>query len=733
MATNNGLGIAISDEHLALADAVHRLVTREVPREVLRTAVDEPGAMPAFWSALAEQGLLGLHLDEAYGGQGAGLVGAAVALEAIGRSAAPGPYVSSVMASAVIAASSGEVKGKFLPGLADGTVVGGVGLEPGLCGIDDGSGSLIVHGSTAPVLGALLADVVVLGVYVAGARRWVVVDRAELTVRPDDALDVVHPLGIVVADGVCVPADRVLAGVDDDVVGAVSAVILGAEAVGVTSWCVSTAAEYATVREQFGRPIGQFQGVKHRCAQGGIALEQARAAVWDAARALDEGDDTAGYAAAVAAMIAPDAAVRGARDAIQILGGIGYTWEHDAHLYYRRALVLRGLLGRSRDCAVRVARLALQGQRREVALDLPSESERLRAEIRAELAQISELDDEAQRERLGDGGWVMPFLPRPAGRAAGPVEQVIIGEEIKRAGIVPPELGLAAWLIPAVALSGTAEQYERLVAPTLRGDIFWCQLFSEPGAGSDLASLRTEAVKVDGGWRVNGQKIWTSLGFLAEWGALLARTDPQAPKHAGITYFVVEMDSPGITIRQLKEMNGGSMFCEVFFDNVFIPDSGVVGAVNAGWSVARDTLSYERVALGKGNPIYPAVDDLLEFVRAREADPPPLARVGELVAENQTLQLLMGRAVLKQLSGVDAGVTSAVAKFLNMRFGQQVADFCHAELGASGLVDPGAGPAGIWIDHTLTTRAMTIYGGTTEVQLNVIGERMLGLPRDAAV
>nr|WP_042183513.1 acyl-CoA dehydrogenase [Kibdelosporangium sp. MJ126-NF4]CEL15575.1 Butyryl-CoA dehydrogenase [Kibdelosporangium sp. MJ126-NF4]CTQ98239.1 Butyryl-CoA dehydrogenase (EC 1.3.99.2) [Kibdelosporangium sp. MJ126-NF4] len=725
MARDYVLGIGVTDEHADLAASVAAFAERHLTPQVRRAAVEAKPTLPEFWKPLADQGLLGLHLAERFGGQDGGLLELAVALEVIGRSAAPGPYVPTVLLSAILSQVADPAAEALLPGLADGSVPGAVGWESGLTGRADGD-AIVVSGSTGPILGADLAGVLLVPVQVDDAVRWVLLDSVDVRVKRVSPVDVTRAANPVVVDDV--RTDRVLRDLDSGTVHAIAAVVLGAEAVGLTSWCVQTAAEYAVTREQFGRLIGQFQGVKHRCAAMLIGLEKARAVVWDAAQAVDQNADNADFATAIAASTAPDVAVTTARDCVQVLGGIGFTWEHDAHLFYRRALTIRGLLGRSRDARQRVARLALDGTTRPVHIPLPPEAEHLRGPIAAELAEIAKLAGEAQTHALGDNGWVMPHLPKPFGRAAGPVEQLVIAEEIKKSGVRLPELALAAWLMPSVAQHGTDQQRTELVAPTLRGEIFWCQLFSEPGAGSDLASLRTEAVKVDGGWQVTGQKIWTSFAYIAEWGVLLARTDKSVPKHQGISYFVVRMDSPGVTVRQLREMSGGALFSEVFFDNVFIPDSGLIGEPGEGWQVARGTLQHERVALGKGNPMYATVKDLIAFAQAHEdAD---LSRVGELVSDNQALQLLNGRAVLNQLRGADASAAAAVGKFLNMGFGQQVADFCHAELGASGLADELAGNSDKWIEQTLASRAMTIYGGTTEIQLNVIGERVLGLPRD---
>jgi alkylation response protein AidB-like acyl-CoA dehydrogenase len=723
------LGLGVSDHHKDLARAVAGFADREITADVIRPAVEAPESIPAFWNPLAGQGILGLHVEERHGGQGGGLLELAVALEVLGGTCAPGPLVPTVLASAVLVADDGKAAQAYLPGLADGSVLGALGFGDGLTGRADASGGIVVSGQT-PVLGAALADVAIVSVDMANTRRWVVLDKAQFSVARTTSADVLRATAVAVMEEVVVSAERVLDGVSTDDVAAIAAIVLGAEAVGVASWCVATAADYARTRIQFGRPIGQFQGVKHRCAHDAVTLEQARAAVWDAARAADAGDDTTNYAAAIARLVAPDAAVQAARDCMQVLGGIGYAWEHDAHLYYRRAITLRALLGRSRDCAVLIATAAVNGEHRSVDYQLPSDDTAYRDQVRAELAEIASLGEDEQLIRLGDDGWVMPFLAPPFGRDAGPVEQVIIAEETELAEITMPQLGLATWLMPSLAAYGTSEQHADLLAPTLRSELVWCQMFSEPEAGSDLAALRTTAVKVDGGWRVNGQKIWTSLGFAAEWGVLLARTDPEAPKHQSITYFVVDMQTEGISVRPLREASGGALFSEIFFDEVFIPDSGVLGEVNDGWKVARGTLGNERVALGKGIALNTNVDDLLKFARDYGPRNVSMSRVGELVADSQTMQLLNGRALMAQLQGIDPGATPNISKYLNVRLGQQIADFCHAELGDLGAYEEADRLSRKWIEQTISSRAITIYGGTTEIQLNVIGERVLGLPRD---
>lgn len=757
------LGLGLTEEHTDLAEAVRGFAERILTPDVARTALAEreadPGSeprVPEFWRRLADQDLLGLHVPERLGGSEGGLLTLAVALEAAGRSIAPGPFVPTVLASAVLlAAGTGDDKAaiELVPGLVSGELTGAVALPtPGIgtltarSGGPDGvgaggpDGDLVVDGVLDAVLSGARADVLILPVEVAGERRWMALHAAEAEAddaasgirrTAQDGVDLLRPSARIELDGVRVPASRTLPEADDDRVRAIATVVLGAEALGVMSWCVSAASEYAKTREQFGRPIGTFQAVKHTCARMGIALEKARAALWDAAGALDAGDDTAVPAARIAAVVAPDAAVEVAQQCIQVHGGIGFTWEHDAHLYYRRALGIRAVLGTRERRAGEVADDALAGGARTRALDLPDEADALRPPIADELTRIAAIDDEDdQLVALGDGGWVQPHLPRPYGRGAGPLEQIVIAEEIEAAGIAMPQLLMGGWAVQAIVAHGTEQQKRELAVPTLRGDVVWCQLFSEPGAGSDLASLTTKAERVDGGWKITGQKIWTTVAQFAEWAMLIARTAADAPKHEGITYFVLDMSSPGITVRPLREMTGSALFNEVFLDDVFIPDSCVVGAVNDGWHVARTTLAGERVALSQKMEAYATDEDLMRFARAETLSPVARYRLGELLAESEAVDLIGVRVVLKQLAGTDPSTTASVGKLLAMGLGQSIAEYVVEQLGPAGAVAVPGRPSDKAIEQLLAGRATTIYGGTTEIQLGVIAERMLGLPRD---
>ena len=748
------MALGLTPEHLELAAAVRGWAERHCPAGVVRAAVDAgDGGGPHYRSVLAPslagQGLFGLHLPEEAGGQGFGLPELAVAVEETGRALLPGGYLATVLASAVLAealgagapdaagqAATSSPLGKLLARLADGSLAGTVVLGTGLTAGQGPDGCLTISGEAGPVLAGPLADVVVAGAGTADGEVWVLLDAADLEVTPVEGVDLARPLATLRADGVLVSADRVLSGLNRAGVTSLAAILFGAEACGVADWAVQTAAEYAKIRHQFGRPIGQFQAVKHRCARMLTVAEQAAAAVWDAAR-TPAGPDRE-FAAAVAAVVALDAAVDAANDCIQTLGGIGYTWEHDAHLYYRRALSLRALLGPSALWRERVAAMAMDGGIRPARVELPEGDAEFRAAVRAELAEISKLTGTERTARLAAGGWVLPHLPRPWGRDAQPLEQLVIDEEMRAADVSAHYLAIGAWVVPALIQYGTQQQQDRFLPGTLRLDYLWCQLFSEPGAGSDLAGLRTRAERVEGGWAITGQKIWTSLAKQAAWGICIARTDPAAPRHDGITYFLVDMRSPGIDVRPLREITGDASFNQVFLDNVFVPDDCVVGDVNGGWRIARTTLANERVSLSQSWTFGAGVAELLAVAGA--AEEPPLGDVGRLVGESRSIELLGLRVTLKRISGTEPGATGSVRKLLGMRNAQQIADLCFALSGQGAAVvaaDFGS-PVGKdgkpngahWARQDLAVRAVTIGGGTTDIQLNIIAERMLGLPRD---
>ncbi len=710
--------LAITDEHNDLADSatglLHRLGSRAAARATLEGGPSHPAG---FWTAAADLGWQGLAIPEAYGGSGFGLPELAVVLEAQGRELCPGPFLPTVAAAVVIdRCATEELRAALLPGLADGSTAAALGL----------SGHVHIAGHTVfgespTVLGAPDADLLVL---VAGDDVVVVDAHATgVTVTPLDGADTTRSIGSVTLDQV--EATAVLRGAATKAHTAFR-ILAAAEAVGVSWAALDMAVEYAKVREQFGRTIGTFQAVKHHAANMLVAAELTTAAAWDAARADDL--DDAWFGAAVAAVQAIHSQVFNAENNIQLHGGIGFTGEHDAHLYLRRALTLAALTGAGADPLADVVDGQRTGRAHGASFALPEEAAEYRAAARDAVATLQSLAEDKKRDFLVDSGYLVPHWPKPWGRDAGVLEQLAIEEEFR--DVERPDLGITGWVTLTIAQAGTDDQRERWVYPVLRGEIMWCQLFSEPEAGSDAAAVRTSAKKVDGGWLVTGQKVWTSLAQYCQWGLATVRTDPDAPKHAGVTMMAIDMKAPGVTVNPLKGLTGNAHFNEVFFDEVFVPDADVVGDVNKGWLVARATLGNERLSIGGGSGAQSGftADDLIALLDAAQ---PELAaglrdRAGAVIAEGHTLRLLNLRRISRAIAGTGPGPEGNVTKLVVAEQGQR-----QTELGMK-LAGPAAvtGQTPALTQAYLGYRAMTIAGGTSEITRNTIAERILGLPRD---
>jgi 3-oxochol-4-en-24-oyl-CoA dehydrogenase len=715
------MSIALTEEHLALAGTASDFLAKHDARGGTRALLEAPTEqLPPWWKDLAALGWLGLHVAEEHGGSGYTLEELVVVVEQLGRSVAPGPFVPTVLVSAVLGAAGGDAAAAHLPGLADGSLVAGVGLG-GAVTVTDGRAS----GDAGNVLGAALAGLLLIP---AGDDALLVEPGAGVTIDTPPNLDPARRTSRVTLDGATA---TVLPGARRLLVD-LARVILSAEAVGMARECTEMAAAYAKERVQFGRPIAMFQAVKHHCADMVVATELATSAVWDAARAAATGGDQLSYTAAVAASLAGPAADLCANLNTQVHGGIAITWEHDAHLFMRRATVLRGYLEPDR-AAADVVDLTRQGVSRAKAIELPPEAEVFRDDARAFAERVKDLPREQQRTELIDTGYVMPHWPAPYGRGAGAVEQLVIEEEFARAGIKRPAYGITGWIILTLIQYATEDQIQRWVRPALDQEVIWCQLFSEPDAGSDAAGVKTRATRVDGGWLINGQKVWTSGAHLAKWGFATVRTNPDVPKHDGITIAVIDMEADGVEIRPLKMTNGGSEFNEVFFNDVFVADDDVVGPVDGGWTVARATLGNESVSIGGGDGGMSLPGAAL--VPGFDAHPDRLAggaaRLGRYTARHQAMGLLNLRSASRAVAGGGPGPEGAMTKLILSELGHEAAAM------ATDLNGPDAafldGPGAMSNLLVLMHRGMSIAGGTSEIKRNQIGERILGLPRDPLI
>jgi 3-oxochol-4-en-24-oyl-CoA dehydrogenase len=350
------------------------------------------------------------------------------------------------------------------------------------------------------------------------------------------------------------------------------------------------------------------------------------------------------------------------------------------------------------------------------------------------VARLRELTGEARKQALIGTGYAVPHWPKPWGRDASALEQVVVEQEFAAAGINRPRYTVTGWVILTLIQHGRPDQVARWVRPALNQDVTWCQLFSEPGAGSDAAGITTRATRADGGWLINGQKVWTSGAHLARFGLATVRTNPDAPKHEGITMMVIDMHAPGVTVRPLRMPTGNSSFNEVFFDDVFVPDSDVVGPVDAGWTVARATLGNESVSIGGGDGGTMTMPGEA-FIAALDAHPERLAggagRVGRQIARLQAMGVLNQRSAYRAVAGGGPGPEGNLAKLLLSETGHETAAIMAELAGpdAAFLDGPGAMAATL----VLMNRAMSIAGGTSEIKRNQIAERILGLPRDPLI
>jgi len=391
-------------------------------------------------------------------------------------------------------------------------------------------------------------------------------------------------------------------------------------------------------------------------------------------------------------------------------------------------------------------------QNRKMDFELPPADDPRRVAVREWIAD----HPAPSGEELARAGYVAPQWPRPWGLDADPIHQVLIDDEVARAGVRRPvnPIGIG-WAGPTILYAGTNEQKDRYLWPILSGQEFWCQLFSEPGSGSDLANLGTRAVRDGDEFVVNGQKIWTSGAQFARFGILLARTDPELPKHKGISYFICPMDVPGIEIRPITEMTGGHTFNEVFFTDVRIPAANLVGDLNDGWRLAKVTLGNERISLSSGGVLWgngPTALDLVEAVKRRGplTDATLRQRVAQIYVEHTVLELIRMRTLSARLKGEQPGPEASIRKLLGDEHGQHVMALARDLIGAAALLAGDAAPGTetkdlapqrppadldhpAWYDGYLFSQALTIGGGTGEVQRNIVAERVLGLPHDVDV
>lgn len=737
------MALAVTSEQEDLADAVGRFAARHAPIEKTRASLDSiaAGEVPTWWDELTANGFHAVHLPESAGGQGGSLTDLACVVETASAALLPGPLLSTVTASAV-AQTADESGRRLVTELAAGATAAVVLPDQSDIRAVRQADGWRLRGSSSSVLGISAAQRVLLAAHEQdGGVRWFVLDTAGVSIQVQRGTDLSTDVGVLALDDHPVDASAEISGIDAERARSIAVALAACASAGTVRRCADTATEYIRTREQFGRPVGAFQALQHKAAVLLVHAELAAAAAWDAVRAAAESVEqhrlAAGSAALMAVATGPDLVL----DALLMFGAIGYTWEHDTHLYWRRAISLAASLGPTTRWSRVVGELACT-TKRSTALNLGDVESDFRASVATILDRALDLHNEhpsddqrapglatgSQRDMLAAEGLVAPHLPAPWGLGASPVQQAIVNDEFaKRPDLIKPSLGIAEWILPTILDTGTDAQREQFATPMLRGTQRWCQLFSEPGAGSDLASLSTRARKVDGGWLINGHKIWTSQADLAQFGALLARTDPDASKHRGISYFLVDMTWPGITVEPIKQASGHFDFNEVFLNDVFVPDAMLVGTPGAGWDLAVATMAVERTAIGN----YVNIDRSAALRHIAQTDGPDqdaaLRALGDIEAYTAAIKAMVLRETLRLVEGQAAGPTSSIAKYAMVMLLRRASTATLNLTGRMALLQE-SDPAVIGPYFDMPSEL--IGGGTAEIQLTVIASMILGLPRN---
>lgn len=698
-----------------------------------------------LWGKLVELGLTAIAVPAEMGGAGAGFAEEVLVAETLARAVAPVPTIGAMLASHVLGAGSSEA----LP------------LVKELC-----RGEIIV--AALPVTGHYPPDLRVAGDRISGSLtrlidasaatkllvpidgQWwaLLADHAGATRTIENTLDPTRPL--TTFELVDVPGVAVSALPTQDVLQ-LAWTLLAAEAIGVSAVALELSREYASERRQFGQPIGRFQAIKHKLADMLIAIEGARSALYGAVTSQRDGVPPA-RAAQMAKAVATAAAPYILGEAVQIHGAIGNSWEHDLHLLMRRAKFCHLALGSADDHVALIAEdLLSQPVTRSRRGGLDSVLH-LEPEDRDFLAELREwLDEHATRERLqevraggiparcswqaemAEGGWSGIHWPvQFGGRGANFIQQVLYHSEVAERGI-PPLIGNRglSQVGPTLIAHGTAEQKAHFLEATRRADILWASGFSEPGAGSDLAALRTRAV-VDGDEVVvNGHKVWTTGAHFSDYLYTLVRTGPLVPKHAGISCVLIPIDAEGVTVRPIRRMNGLAEFNEVFLDDVRVPLDNVIGAIDQGWRVTKTTLAHEHMTNFLGSQLRQMylVERLIRKLAQLEHDEKRInhairRRATQAWINSQLLRLHGLRNVTRVVQGQDPGAEGSIMKLAGQEEERRIYELLVDLEGANGLTDLRAGM------NYLGARAATVGGGTSEIHRNKIAERVLGMPRD---
>jgi alkylation response protein AidB-like acyl-CoA dehydrogenase len=759
--------LSLNEDQRMIQEAAESFLADVSDSAAVRRAMDLPaGYDESVWQGIGtELGWCGIAIAEDHGGLGLGPVELVLVQEQAGRRLLCAPFYGTVCVGATLlqCVGSDAARAEHLPAVAAGERRLSMSLASweaeGLSARADGNGWCL-DGMARQMVDAEGADVLLLMARLDdGGRALFAVDAGAkgLTLSARDTWDRTRRFADARLEQV--GATRV----DDPARAdgwsralALARLYLAAEQLGAAQQCLDLTVEYTLGRKQFGRPIAGFQAVKHRCAEMMVRIEALRSGVYGAAALAAAGGTDALLVPECAAIraLAADTAFWCAQEAIQLHGGVGFTWEYDPQLYFKRAQAASHWLGSADALREEVARQVLDGITAE---DAPGEDPHaaFRAEVAGWLRQHlvgefaplrhrggpgdEEADPEARKRwerKLAEGGWTCVGWPRAfGGRELSIEEQVVFHEEYARAG-GPGRMGhIGEGLIgPALIRFGTEAQKARFLPPIVAGTEYWAQGYSEPNAGSDLANVQTRCwQEADGSWRVAGQKIWTSLAHESDWVFVLARCEPGSKGNKGLAFLLLPLDQPGIEIRPIRQLSGGSEFNEVFFDGARAEADHIVGAPGEGWKVAMGLLEAERGVSTLGQQMHFAheLEQLLQAARRTGADRDPMLRAR--IAQIWGGLRVMRYNALRTLSGDDtAGLRreALIYKYYWSNWHRDLGKLAMDVLGAEGDVVSDEDDTRRLQQVFFFSRADTIYAGTNEIQLNLISERGLGMPRE---
>ena len=733
-----------------------------------------PGFERAVWQEIAQAGWLAILVPEAQGGLGLGLREVAAIAEEVGRALLPEPFVGAGVQSvaALCRVPPSELREALLEGVASGRIVAGLAWQGELGELEAGKSAaqatvqgdrVLIDGERPFVVPGAGADGWIVYASEAGipALFWVPAGLPGIELAEERRIDGTALATIGFAGVAIPPANRLAAGdvarAAVDYANDAARIAQGAELLGIARRTLEITVDYLKTRVQFGKPIGSFQALQHRAVDASMQAELAAACIADALEALERGQLPIAAAASRTKARCADAAVSITRLAIQLHGAIGYTDEHDIGLYFKRALNLASWLGgaaahRRRFFALRPGEAeeapeapAMREFPREADWEKMPETE-FRHMVRGFLAQhyprhlrhmpyrLHWDEIKAWYFTLSKQGWIAPAWPQAFGGMQLPPDKLIAFiEEHERFGAArPPDQGIIM-LGPVLIRFGTPAQQERYLPKILSGEHVWAQGYSEPNAGSDLASLRCEAVLDGDEFVVNGQKTWTTLGQDANHMFMLVRTDKTVRKQAGISFLLVDLSTPGVTVRPIRNLAGDEEFCEVFFDNVRVPRANLVGELNRGWDIAKALLGFERLFAGSPKHSQYTLKQLTTLATARDlfADPAFVARYAELALDTADLSAMYAHyaAIVKRGEALPASVS-----FLKLW-----ATETHERIAlalAQAAAEHGGGAGATRFDgaeiHVLAplvnALAGTIFSGTSEIQRGILAKQVLGLP-----